>query len=156
MTDSTPEISFHTTLLAAGKTAAGIEIPPELVARLGAGKKPAVRVTIRGYTYRSTIASRGDRFLVGVSAENRVAAGVAAGDELDVVIGLDTAPREVVLPGDLAAALATAPGAKRFYETLTYSDRKAIVSLVEGAKSAETRQRRVARAVERFLEGKAR
>jgi hypothetical protein len=156
MTGATPEISFHTTLLVAGKTATGIEIPPELVERLGAGKKPAVCVTINGYTYRSTIAARGDRFLVGVSAENRAAAGVAAGDELAVVIALDTAPREVLVPDDLAEALAASPAARRFYEALTYSDRRAHVLSIEGAKSPETRQRRIDRALERFLAGKAR
>jgi hypothetical protein len=156
MTDSTPRISFHTTLRAAGKTATGIEVPAELVERLGAGKKPAVSVTIGAHSYRSTIASRGERFLVGVSAENRAAAGVQAGDEIDVVIALDTAPREVIVPDDLAAALAAAPEARRFYDGLTYSDRKAHVTLVEGAGSPETRQRRIERAVEKFLEGKAR
>jgi hypothetical protein len=62
MTDSTPRIAFRTTLRAAGKTATGIEVPSELVERLGAGKKPAVSVTIGAHTYRSTIASRGDRW----------------------------------------------------------------------------------------------
>jgi hypothetical protein len=155
MTD-TPEISFHTTLLAAGRTATGIEVPAELVERLGAGKKPAVRVTIGAHSYRSTIATRGERYLVGVSAENRAAAGVAAGDEIDVVIALDTAPREVVVPDDLAVALAAAPEAERFYAGMTYSDRRATVLLVEGARTLETRRRRIERAVERFLAGKAR
>jgi hypothetical protein len=156
MSDATPEISFRATLQLHGKTATGIEVPAEVVERLGAGKKPAVRVTIGGHTYRSTIAARGERFLVGVSSENRAAAGVAACDELDVVLVLDTAPREVDVPADLAAALADAPDAKRFFEGLTYSDRRAHVLSIEGAKTAETRQRRVARAVEKFLVGKAR
>jgi hypothetical protein len=156
MTDTTPEISFRATLQLHGKTATGIEVPAEVVERLGAGKKPAVRVTIGGHTYRSTIAARGERFLVGVSSENRAAAGVAAGDELDVVLVLDTAPREVDVPADLAAALADAPDAKRFFARMTYSDRRAQVLSIEGAKTAETRQRRIERAVERFLEGKAR
>jgi hypothetical protein len=156
MSDTTPEISFRARLQLHGKTATGIEVPPELVERLGAGRKPAVRVTIGGHTYRSTIAARGERFLVGVSSENRAAAGVAAGDELDVVLVLDTAPREVDVPADLAAALAGAPDAMRFFEGLTYSDRRAHVLTIEGAKTAETRQRRVERAVEKFLAGKAR
>ncbi len=156
MTDATHEISFHATLRLAGKTATGIEIPRELLERLGAGKKPAVRVTINDYTYRSTIAARGERFLVGVSAENRAGAGVAAGDELTVVITLDTAPREVLVPEDFAEALAASPDAGRFYEGLTYSDRRAHVLSIEGAKSPETRQRRIDRAVEKFLARKAR
>jgi Bacteriocin-protection, YdeI or OmpD-Associated/Domain of unknown function (DUF1905) len=156
MSDTTPEISFRAMLQLHGKTATGLEVPPELVERLGAGKKPAVRVTIGGHTYRSTIAARGARFLVGVSSENRAAAGVAAGDELDVTLALDTAPREVEVPDDLAAALDAAPDARRFFEGMTYSDRRAQVMSIEGAKTPETRQRRIDRAVERFLEGKAR
>jgi len=156
MSDATPEITFRATLQLHGKTATGIEVPPDLVERLGAGKKPAVRVTIGAHTYRSTIAARGDRFLVGVSSENRAAAGVAAGDELDVALALDTAPREVEVPADLAAALASAPDAGRFFEGMTYSDRRAHVMSIEGAKTPETRQRRIDRAVEKFLEGKAR
>ena len=75
---------FRATLESNGKTATGIRVPPEVVAALGTSKKPAVRVTIAGHTYRSTIASRSGRYLVGVSAENRELAGVAAGDELGV------------------------------------------------------------------------
>ena len=80
---------FRTTILQGGKTAAGIVIPDEIVEGLGAGRKPPIRVTIAGHTYRSTVARRGDRYLVGVSAENRAAAGVAGGDEVDVDIELD-------------------------------------------------------------------
>ena len=156
MSDTTPEITFRATLQLHGKTATGFEVPAELVERLGAGKKPAVRVTIGGHSYRSTIATRGERFLVGVSSENRAAADVAAGDELSVTLALDTAPREVEVPADLAAALEAAPAAKQFFEGMTYSDRRAHVLSIEGAKAPETRQRRVARAVEKFLEGKAR
>src|SRR3954469_23980173 len=87
-------VRFHATIKLAGKTATGIEIPDEVVAALGAGRKPPVRGTGAGPTYPSTVAVRGDRYLVGVSAENREAAGVAAGDEVDVDIELDTAPRE--------------------------------------------------------------
>jgi bacteriocin resistance YdeI/OmpD-like protein len=91
-----------------------------------------------------------------VSAENRAAAGVAAGDELAVVIALDTAPREVLVPDDLAEALAASAEARHFYEALTYSDRRAHVLSIEGAKSPETRQRRIDRALEKFLAGKVR
>jgi len=89
---------FHTTILQSGKTAAGIQVPTEIVEGLGAGKVPKVRVTIRGYTYRSSVAMVGGVPMVGVSAENRVAAGVAGGDEVDVDLELDTAPREVTVP----------------------------------------------------------
>jgi len=104
---------FHTTILQSGKTAAGIQVPTEIVEALGAGKVPKVRVTIRGYTYRSSVAMVNGVPMVGVSAENRAAAGVAGGDEVDVDIELDTAPREVTVPADFATALEAEPVARR-------------------------------------------
>ena len=138
---------FRTVILAAGKTATGIEIPPEVVESLGAGRKPPIRVTIGAHTYRSTVASRGDRYLVGVSAENRAAAGVAAGDEVDVDIELDTEPREVTVPPDLAEALAAEPDARGFYDSLSYSQQQRLVLPIEQAKQPDTRERRVAKAL---------
>jgi hypothetical protein len=82
--------TFTTTLLAAGKTATGISVPPEIVESFGAGRQPSVLVTINGHTYQSTVAVRGERYLVSVSAENRGLAGVAAGDEIEVTLALDT------------------------------------------------------------------
>src|SRR5438445_5998830 len=99
---------FRTTVLQSGATATGIEVPAEVVSALGS-KRPAVRVTLNGYTYRSTVASMGGRFMVGVSAKVREAAGVAGGDEVDVTLSLDTEPREVVVPSDLTEALAGEP-----------------------------------------------
>lgn len=147
---------FQTTLEASGKTATGIVVPPEIVAGLNAGKKPPVRITIGSHTYRSTIAPRGDRFLLGVSAVNRERAGVAAGDRLDVEIELDTAPREVTVPPDLMAALSADTPAKRFFETLTHSQKQWYVLPIEGAKAQETRRRRVAKAIGMLQEGRKR
>ena len=147
---------FHATLELAGKTATGIRVPPEIVAGLGQGKKPPVKVTIGSHTYRSTIAPRGDRFLLPVSAENRAAAGVSAGDAVDVEIVLDTAPREVTVPADLADALAREPDAKGFFDGLSYSQKSWFVLSVEGATKPETRQRRVDKAVVMLREGRAR
>src|SRR4030081_378041 len=103
---------FRTTILQAGKTAPGILIPDEIVEGLGAGKRPKVLVTIRGYTYRSSVAVMGDDYMVGVNADNRAGAGVSGGDEVDVDIELDTAPREISVPPELAKALAVEPKAK--------------------------------------------
>ena len=147
---------FRTTLLLAGKTATGMRVPNEVVEALGAGKRPPVRVTINGYTYRNTIAVYGDEYLVGVSAEHREGAGVKAGDEVDVDIELDTAPREVSVPVDLAAALDAEPAARRTFDGLSYSNRNYIVTQVEGAKSDETRRRRIAKSIEALREGRAR
>ena len=147
---------FHTTILTSGKTAAGIQVPPEIVEALGAGKVPKVRVTIRGYTYRSSVAMVGGVPMVGVSAENRAGAGVAGGDEVDVDIELDTAPREVTEPADFAAALDAEPGARRTFEGLSYSNKSWHTLQIEGAKTDETRQRRIAKSVETLREGRPR
>jgi hypothetical protein len=146
---------FRTTVELGGKTATGFEVPAEVVAELGSGRRPAVHVTINGHTYRSTVASMGGRFLVPLSAENRVGAGVAAGDEIEVGLELDTEPRQVSVPPDLAEALGRAPEAKKFFESLSYSRQRRYVLQVEGAKKAETRQRRVADTITRLTNGEA-
>ncbi|MEX0625485.1 MAG: YdeI/OmpD-associated family protein, partial [Chloroflexota bacterium] len=112
-------MKFHALIEGAGKTAAGIEVPPEVVTALGQTKRPPVRVTINGYTYRSTVATVGGRFMVGVSNEVRASAGVAAGDEVDVELELDTAPREVAVPPELAKELAGDPAAHQAFEALS-------------------------------------
>lgn len=147
---------FRTAILQSGKTATGIEVPAEIVEALGAGKRPAVSVTINGYTYRSTIAVMGGAYMVGVNADNRAGAGVAGGDEVDVDIQLDTAPREVALPDDFAAALAAAPTARATFDALSYSNRSWHVLSINGAKTDETRQRRIAKSVEALREGRPR
>jgi len=138
---------FPATLLASGKTATGIEVPPHVVEELGGGKRAKVAVTLHGYTYRTSIAVMGGRYLIPVSAEVRSAAGVAAGDELDVEVVLDDAPREVDVPADLAAALAEQPAAAAAFAALSYSHQRRHVLAVEGAKTGPTRARRVAAAV---------
>jgi hypothetical protein len=142
-----PGVQFRATLETNGRTATGIEVPSSVVEALRAGKRPPVRVTLREHTYRTTVARMGGRFLVPVSAEVRTAAGVAAGDELDVGIELDDAPRTVEVPPDLAAALAASPRAARAWEALAYSHRKEWVRSVEEAKKPETRERRVRAAI---------
>ncbi|HEY0442891.1 MAG TPA: YdeI/OmpD-associated family protein [Candidatus Limnocylindrales bacterium] len=147
---------FHTTILQAGKTATGIRVPDEIVAALGKSRRPAVRVTINGFTYRSTIAVMGGDYMVGVNADNRAGAGVQGGDEVDVDIELDTAPREITVPADLAAALDAEPAAKRTFDALSYSNKSWHTLQVEGAKTDETRSRRIARSVEILREGRPR
>ena len=135
---------FSTTVELGGRTATGMEVPTEVVTSLGAGRKPAVQVTVNGHTYRSTIATMGGRFLLPLSAENRTAAGVAAGDAVDVDVELDTAPRTVEVPADLAAALDGDPAARARFDALSYSHQRRHVLAVEGAKAEATRARRVA------------
>ncbi len=140
-------MQFRAIIQLGGKTATGIQVPPEVVAALGPGKRPAVQVKLNGYTYRSTVAMMGGVFMLPVSAEHRQGAGVAAGDEVEVDLELDTAPREVSVPPDLAEALDRDGEARRFFDSLSYSHKLQHVLAVEQAKTAETRQRRVEKAI---------
>ena len=144
---------FHALIEGAGKTAAGIEVPTEVVTALGQTKRPPVRVTINGYTYRSTVATVAGRFMVGVSNDVRVNAGVAAGQEVDVEMELDTTPREVAVPPDLAKELATDPTARQAFEALSYSKQRVLVDPVANAKTAETRDRNIAKALAALRSG---
>ena len=144
---------FRSTVELGGRTATGIPVPDDVVAALGAGRKPAVRVTIGGHSYRSTVGSRGGRFLLPLSAENRQAAGVSAGDDVDVELEVDTEPREVDVPPDLAAALAADPEAEAAFGRLPYSHRLRWVLSVDEAKSEETRRRRITKTVEALRSG---
>jgi len=148
-------MKFRATIELAGKTATGIEVPAAVVTKLGSSKKPAVRVTIKGYTYRSTIATMGGRFMLPISAQVREAAGVAAHDKVEVDVELDTAPREVTVPADFSRALAREAAAKRFFEGLSFSNKQRIVIAIEAAKAPETRQRRIAKSVSSLREGRS-
>ena len=141
-------MTFRTKVLQSGKTATGIEVPPRVVEALGAGKRPPVRVTINGFTYRSTVAVMGGKFLVGVNAENRAAAGVAGGDAVDVTLEVDDQPRVIDVPDDLAKALNNDKAAKAAFDKLVYTHKREHVMAIEGAKKAETRQRRIAKTIE--------
>jgi hypothetical protein len=145
-------ITFHTTILQTGKNTAGIEVPAEIIDQLGAGKRPLVQVTVKHYTYRSAVAVMDGKFMISLSAENRQAAGVQGGDELDVTVALDAAPRTVELPKDLEAALTSAGGLEAF-EKSAPSMKKEYVRQVEEAKAQETRERRIAKIVEKLSGG---
>jgi Bacteriocin-protection, YdeI or OmpD-Associated/Domain of unknown function (DUF1905) len=147
-------MKFKANVETAGKTTMGFRVPPEIVEKLGAGKRPPVRVTINGYTYRSSVASMGGRFMLGVSAKVREEAGVAGGDTVDVDIELDTEPREVVVPPDLAAALDRDTEAKRVFDGLSFSKKQRFVLPIDDAKTAETRQRRIEKTVVALREGR--
>ncbi len=145
---------FSTTVELEGKTATGIRVPAEVVASFGKGKRPPVKVTINGYTYRSTIAAYTEAYMLPVSREVREAAGIAAGDQIEVDVELDEAPREVVVPEDFAQAIAADLDASRFFASLSYSNRRRFVMGVEEAKTPETRQRRIAKSVSMMKEGR--
>jgi hypothetical protein len=147
-------VKFRTTILAAGKNITGIHVPDEVVAALGSSRKPAVAVTLNGYTYRSTVASMRGKFMVGVSADVRAKSGVKGGDTLDVEIVLDTAPRVLEIPPDLAAALAAEPAAQAAFDKLSYSNKRRHTMPLDEAKTAETRARRIEKSVENLKAGK--
>ena len=121
---------FETDLLLVDERNTGIEVPPEVV------------------EYRSTIAPMGGKYLIPFSSDKRTATGLRGGDHIVVDLELDTAPRIVEPPADLAAALDATPGARAAWDRLAPSHKKAHVTAIEGAKAAETRQRRVAKAIE--------
>ena len=144
-------MEFTAELKLAGKTATGITVPPEVVESLNAGKRVPVTVTIKKHSYRTTIAPYNGVYM---SAENREAAGVNAGEVLRIRIAVDTAPRAVDVPADLAAALAKSKAAKSFFETLSFSNQRGYVAWVEDAKKEETRNARVVKCVESLEAGR--
>lgn len=144
---------FRATLQRDGKTATGIRVPAEVMSSFGQSKRLAVRATINSYTYRSTVVVMGGEFKLPVSAEVRERAGIAANDEVDVDLEPDTEPREVAVPPDLADALGADADARRVFDGLSVSNRKRMVLSVETAKTAETRQKRITKAVSMLREG---
>jgi len=145
-------MEYRTTVVLGGKTATGLQVPDDVVEALGGGKRPPVVVTVAGHTYRTTVAPMGGAFWVPLSAEHREAAGLQADEEVDVRIELDSAPREVSLPDDLAAAFDDA--ARATFDGLAYSHRKEWVRWVEEAKKPETRTARIQKTVESLRAGK--
>jgi hypothetical protein len=145
--------SFKTQLQQAeGMNATGIRVPVEAIAEMDAGKKPKVKVRVNGYEYRSTVAAyAGDVYMLPFASEHRQASGIKAGDEIDVTLEVDTEPRLVEVPEDLAAALAEA-GLREAFEKLSPSARKEHVRQVESAKAAETRMKRIVGIVSKLSE----
>lgn len=144
------ETSFTSSVMKAkDKSATGIPVPDDAVEALGAGKRAPVKVTIKDYTYRTTLATMNGTSMLSLSAQHREAAGLSAGDAVDVRLELDAGPRLVDVPDDLAAALSTS-GVREAFDALSYSARKEHVRQVESAKAQETRARRVATIVEKL------
>jgi hypothetical protein len=148
--------TFRAVIQQTGKTACGIEVPEAIVDALGDSRRPAVVVTLDGYTYRSTVAPMNDGFWLGVNADHREASGLRAGDEVQVTLELDTAPREVEVPPELAAALDADPVAKAFFDGLSYSNKRVFTLSVEGTNNPETKARRVDKALALMREGRVR
>jgi hypothetical protein len=147
------KIKFNTTIFQEGNNT-GIEVPEEVVEKIGAGKRPPVHVTLNGFSYRSTIAVMGGKYLIPLSAERRTNAKVKGGDKLDITLELDTEPREVELPQDFKKELAKDKKALVFFEGLSYSTKSRFVLPISQAKTDETRQRRIEKALSDLRAGK--
>jgi len=139
---------FRAKVLLAGKTATGVEVPATVVEGLGSTKRPLVRVTINGYTYRSAIAPMSGTFMLGISDEVRKAAHVAAGDTVDVNVELDTEKRDVEVPSELAKALAKNPKVRKYFESLSYSGKIRLTAPIANGKTTETREKNLAKAMQ--------
>ncbi len=140
-------MKFRAKVLLAGKTATGVEVPAKVVDGLGSTKRPLVRVTINGYTYRSAIAPMGGTFMLGISDEVRKAAHVAAGDTVDVNVELDAEKRDVEVPPELGRALAKDAKAKKYFDSLSYSGKYRLVAPIANGKTADTRARNLDKAM---------
>ena len=132
-------------LLGHGGNTAGFEIPDAVVEELGGGRRPKVVVTVGAHTWRSSIANMGGRFMLGVSMANREAAGVAAGQVLDVDVELDTAPRTVEVPDDLAAELEGDADARSRWDGWSFTRQNEAARTLTEARKPETRARRLAK-----------
>jgi antitoxin component of MazEF toxin-antitoxin module len=133
---------FTTTIVVDGNNA-GIEVPEDVMASLGTARRIPVVVTLNGYSYRSTVAPYKGRLMISLSAANRQASEVSGGDEVEVELEADTAVRTVVVPDDLARALADDDAAKARFDALSYSNQNRIVLSIDSAKTEATRARRV-------------
>ncbi len=150
-----PSVSFDTTLTAFGNNT-GIVVPPEAVDALGAGKRPPVDVEVNGYEYRSTIAVMSGKSLISMSAAVRKETGLGAGDPISVTLTLNETARDVSIPKDFALALGANLGTEEFFAGLSNSLQRYHVDQIAGAKTDETRQRRIDKAIGLFLAGKKR
>ena len=153
--DQTDGLMFETTVTAVGNNT-GIVVPDEIIERLGAGRRPPVVVNVNGYEYRNTVGVMGGKHMISISAAIRKETGLKGGDPITVRLSVATSPRDVEVPADFAAALASDSVAADFFAHLSNSLQRYHVDNVNGAKTDETRQRRIAKAISLFRAGKQR
>jgi hypothetical protein len=150
------KLEFRTTLHAVGPAAA-VVLTDEQVAEVGEGAKTfPVKATVNGFTWPGRLSRRNGKNLIGMSKQIRDGAGAEGGDEVDVVIELDTAPREVEVPPALASAFKKDRAAGKLYDALAFTHRKEFARWIAEAKKDETRDRRVTQALEMLHAGKTR
>jgi hypothetical protein len=148
-------VSFRTTIRKTGNNT-GIVVPPEVITELNAGKRPAVLVDLNGFQYRNTVGVMAGTHLISVSAAVRAETGIKGNEAVDVTLTVADSPRIVDVPPDLAAALHANKAAGAFFDTLSNSVQRFQIDQINGAKTAETRQRRIDKAVAMFLDGRKR
>jgi hypothetical protein len=141
-------VRYRTTLLLFGPNNTAIPVPDEILASFGRGRRVPVVVTVNGYAYRTTTAPYTGQTLIPFNAAHRTATGLRGGEEIEVDLVTDDAPRQVDIPADLATAFEGAPEAEAFFATLSYTNRRSFTTWIEGAKKPETRVARVGKAVE--------
>jgi hypothetical protein len=148
-------VEFDTSVTATGNNT-GIVVPEDVIERLGAGRRPAVVVNVNGYEYRNTVGVMGGKHMISISAAIRKETGLAGGDPIHVVLTLADGPREVTVPEDFVQAMAADPSVAEFFAKLANSLQRYHVDNVNAAKSPDTRQRRIDKAVQLFRQGKKR
>ncbi len=154
-TDARGPVTFTTTLTGFGNNT-GIVVPDEVVSALQAGSRPAVIVSVNGYEYRNTVGVMAGKHLISVSAAVRKTTGLGAGDPITVTIAVADSPRNVELPEDFLDALNKQPVSKTFFDALSNSVQRYHVDNINAAKTSETRERRIVKAIELFLAGRQR
>ncbi len=149
-------MKFSTTLQRFGGNNTGIEVPEEILAALGRGRRVKVVATVNGYTYRTSVAPAMGKILMPFSSGHRAASGLSGGEEIEVEIVPDDAPREVEVPADLATAFDPAPEAAAFFAGLSHTNKLLYVLWIGEAKKPATRSARVAKAVVMLSEHRTR
>jgi hypothetical protein len=144
------KIAYKTTIVQTGNNT-GIHVPETILNKLNGGKKPLVKVTLNGYSYRSAVGKMGDKFMISLSAENRKNANVKGGDTLEVTIELDTEPRTVELPSDLQGALDKNKTAKAAFDKLAPSKKKAMALSISEAKTEATKIKRIEKVIDSLI-----
>lgn len=155
MSTDPPSVTFDAVVVGSA-TKTGIPVPKEVLAQLNAGQRPAVVITLNGYTYQTSVGVMSGQHLVPVSAEVRGATGVGAGSNVEVALTLAAGPRTAEVPDDFAQALDVEPPAREFFTNLSNSLQRMHVDNINAAKTPGTRQRRIDKCIALFLEGKPR
>jgi Bacteriocin-protection, YdeI or OmpD-Associated/Domain of unknown function (DUF1905) len=155
MTAEPGSVSFDTTVTATGNNT-GIVVPDEMIEQLAAGRRPPVLISLNGYEYRSTVGVMNGKPMISVSAAVRTATGLKGGDSVQVTLTVADSPREVTIPEDFAAALAADEQAGVFFGKLPNSLQRYHIDSITSAKAADTRQRRLDKAIALFRAGKQR